>query len=58
MGIIWKTQTIFQKDFKLLKDTQGKSVTHLATKEKQMKRTMGYHFSTVKLARFSANTHH
>ena len=33
-----KDMNNFQKDSKLLTDTQGKSITHLASKEKQFKR--------------------
>lgn len=43
----------FQKDFKLLTDTQGKDITHLATKEKQFKKTTGYRFPVTKLAHVS-----
>lgn len=48
-----KDMNNFQKDSKLLTDTQGKSITHLASKEKQFKRTTGFHFPVTKLTHVS-----
>lgn len=53
IGITQRTGMIFKKDFKLLTDTQGKSITHLATKEKQYTRTPGFYFPVTKLAHVS-----
>ena len=53
IDITQRTQMIFKKDFKLLTDTQGESITHLTTKKKQFKTLMGYHFPVIKLAHVS-----
>lgn len=53
IGITRRTEKNFKKDFKLLTDTQDESITHLATNEKQFKRTTGNHFPVTKLAHVS-----
>lgn len=48
-----KDMNNFQKGLQIVNRPTGEKYYHLATKEKQFKRTTGYHFPVIKLAHVS-----